>query len=398
MNKPWYVFCDRAWGTHFNTIFLHMIKQTNFSFRTTLFICLALAISMNISCTAYRAAMVSDEGVYYFSRVEIGGVKQSVKIRGADRNNPVMLYLHGGPGFPLFPIETRGGAMRELERHFTLVYWEQRGTGRSFSWRLPRKSMNVEQFVEDAREVAIYAMDLLDDEKVFVWGHSWGSNVGAILASRHPGIIHAYMSTGQSVNPFKNERLNYEFVLENALRTNNHLALRQLERVDTVAQNYGLRDALLLRKWVYHYGGIVKGELRERPYVDIGDVVNTLTAYEYSLFDKFNMLILPYFSAETLWDDLQTIDLKEMVPRIDVPVFFLVGMYDIIVSATLAQEYFEMLQAPAGKELILFEQSAHRPFSEEQEKFLDVVIDRIRPLALPPEPGPPQGKGHQPPL
>jgi pimeloyl-ACP methyl ester carboxylesterase len=308
--------------------------------------------------------------------VKIGGIKQAIKIRGDRRDNPVMIYLHGGPGFPLFPFEPQGKSMLRLERQFTMVYWEQRGTGKSFSRNLSHDSMNIEQFIEDTRQVVEYVRLATGAEKVFLWGHSWGSNIGALFASRYPELLHAYISTGQSVSPFENEQLAYEFVRERALEEGNRRALRQLARIDTTETGYSLQNALTVRRWVYRYGGIVK-QGSDRPYVDMREIAQILTAPEYSITDRINLVMFPYFSAEALWEDLKALDLREKAPRIEVPVYFLVGKYDVIVSALLAKEYFEMLEAPAGKQLILFEHSAHRPFDEETEKFLEVLKKQV---------------------
>ncbi len=293
-----------------------------------------------------------------------------------------MLFLHGGPGFPLFPVDQASQVMRNLEEDFTMVYWEQRGTGGSFSWRLPRKSLTVDDFVNDTQELADYIRDLLNVEKVFLWGHSWGSNVGALFAAEYPDMLYAYVSTGQSVNPFKNERLCYEFVIAEATNENNHRALRQMERVDTIPENYSLRDALLVRRWVTNYGGVVKEPEQDR-YIDFGYVFNTLSAPEYGILDKVNMVLMPYFSAEELWEDLKTLNLKEKAPRIDVPVYFMAGRHDVIVSAKLAAAYFDMLEAPEGKHLIWYEASAHRPHHEEKEKFLHHMRTQVLPHATP---------------
>lgn len=351
-----------------------------------------IALLLMVSCSTYRANVIGEDGIYLYNKVKIGGVYQSVMIRGTDKNNPVMLYLHGGPGYPLFPLDPSAPLgwddqedrmMHHLEEKFTMVYWEQRGTGRSYSWRLPDDSMTVDRFVEDTRELVDYATRLLGHEKVFLWGHSWGSNVGALYASRYPESLYAYMSTGQSVEPYKNERLCYEFVLENALEENNRRALRQLERVDTMSGNYGVRDALLVRRWVYNYGGIVHEGGNERPYVDLPDVWRILTAPQYSLIDKINLVLKPYYSINQLWDPLKELDLTRDAPRIEVPVFFLVGRHDIIVSAKLAESYFHTLDAPAGKTLVWFEKSAHRPYHEEPDKFLDVIMEQVRQVAVP---------------
>lgn len=366
-----------------------MNEDRFFRLRAVVFL---MALLLLVSCSAYRASVLEEEGIYVYNKVKIGGVSQSVMIRGTDKNNPVMLYLHGGPGYPLFPLDPsaplgwddhEGRMMRRLEEEFTMVYWEQRGTGRSFSWRLPDDSMTVDRFVYDTRELVDYVTGLLGHEKVFLWGHSWGSNVGALYASRYPETLYAYMSTGQSVEPLKNERLCYEFVLENALEENNRRALRQLERVDTIPEKYGVRDALLVRRWVFHYGGIVYEGSDERPYVDIPDIWRVLTAPQYSLIDKINLVLKPYYSINQLWDPLKELNLTRDAPRIDVPVFFLVGRHDIIVSAKLAEEYFNMLDAPAGKTLVWFEKSAHRPYHEEPDKFLDVITQQVRQKAVP---------------
>ena len=342
------------------------------------FLLILLIFSQLTSCTTYRIRRLPNKEIQRFEMVRIGGIRQAISIRSDDKTNPVLVYLHGGPGYPLFPFEPRQGSMLRLERQFTMVYWEQRGTGKSFSWRIPRKSMSIEQFVEDTRQVIEYVRQVTGADKVFLWGHSWGSNIGALFAARYPELLYAYISTGQSVSPFENEQLAYEFVLEQAQNENNRKALRQLAKIDTLEANYSLNHALTVRRWVYRYGGILK-EGSDRPYVDISEIGQILSAPEYSISDRINLILFPYFSAEELWEDLKAFDLREAAPGIEVPVYFLVGKYDKIVSAQLALEYLNMLEAPAGKHLILFEQSAHRPFDEEREKFLKVLKERIFP-------------------
>ncbi|MBW6479915.1 MAG: alpha/beta hydrolase [Bacteroidales bacterium] len=309
--------------------------------------------------------------------VKIGGVRQAVLINGDRTDNPVLVFLHGGPGFPMLPFEPFSESMRRLESQYTVVYWEQRGTGKSFSRRLDRKSMNMEQFISDTREVIDYVREFLNVDKVYLWGHSWGSNVGAIYASRYPETLHAYISTGQSVDPFQNERLAYEFVRDKAIQDNNPRALRQLARIDTIPENYTLQNALTIRKWVYRYGGIVYQTRDARPYVDLREIITMLTTPVYSLGVRINLLLNPYFSAEELWEDLMETNLLEQAPEIEVPVYFLVGRHDIIVSHYLAEKYFMELSAPRGKKLIWFEESAHRPFSEEKDKFLQIMKTTI---------------------
>jgi pimeloyl-ACP methyl ester carboxylesterase len=315
----------------------------------------------------------SGNHIHHFEMVKIGGVRQALLINGDRADNPVLLFLHGGPGFPMLPFEPYMESMRRLESQYTIVYWEQRGTGISFSRNIDRKTMNIEQFVSDTREVVDYVREYLNVDKVYLWGHSWGSNIGAIYASRYPETLHAYISTGQSVDPFQNEILAYEFVRNKAIEDNNRRALRQLARIDTIPENYSLQNALTIRKWVYRYGGIVYQMRNARPYVDLQEIKTILTTPIYSLGVRLNLLLNPYFSAEELWEDLMETNLFEQAPEIEVPVYFLVGRHDIIVSHYLANKYFQELSAPQGKKLIWFEESAHRPFSEEKEKFLEIM-------------------------
>lgn len=338
-----------------------------------------LLSTLLLSCqTTSRFHEFQHKEVHHFEMVRIGGVKQAILINGNNKDNPVLVFLHGGPGFPMLPFDPFCESMKQLEDQYTIVYWEQRGTGKSFNRRINRESMNVDQFVNDTREVIDFVRNRLNVDKVFLWGHSWGSNVGALYAARYPETLHAYISTGQSVNPFENERLAYEFVLEHATRDNNRRALRQLARIDTMPENYTLDHALTIRKWVYRYGGIVHHNDNERPYVDWNEIATILTTPVYSLGVRINLLLNPYFSAEVLWEDLKGIDLISQAPKIEVPVYFLVGRHDIIVSHVLAHKYFEQLKAPNGKELIWFEQSAHRPHAEEPEKFLSIMKGSVR--------------------
>jgi pimeloyl-ACP methyl ester carboxylesterase len=358
----------------------YMLSKLKFSrdfFRIrsiSVFLLLALIIT---SCSSYHLVDFRKKKVHHFDMVKIGGTRQAIMINGKSPDNPVLVFLHGGPGFPMLPFDPFLESMNRLEEQYTIVYWEQRGTGKSFNLNIDASTMNMDQFVEDTREVINYVQDLLQVEKVFLWGHSWGSNIGAIYASKYPETLYAYISTGQSVNPFLNERLCYEFVLERATKDNNRRALKQLASIDTLPENYSLSDALTIRKWVYRYGGIVYKNDLERPYLDLNEIFTILFTPLYPIDVRFNLLQNPYFSAEHLWDDLKQIDLIRQAPRIDVPVYFLVGKHDIIVSHVLAEKYFNILNAPSGKKLIWFEKSAHRPFDEEKEKFLHVMNLRI---------------------
>jgi pimeloyl-ACP methyl ester carboxylesterase len=312
-----------------------------------------------------------------FSLEIIGGVKQAILIRGENAENPVILRIHGGPGYPYFPYLPLDGKLKDLENHFTMVYWEQRGTGASFSHKVNKSQMNVDRFVEDAHEVIQYIRVKLNVNAVYVWGHSWGSNIGILLAERYPEEIIAYIGTGQSANPLENERSCYAFALERTKEENNLKGIKELQKIDTV--KYNLKDALKVRKWLYSYGGIEFAYGEARSYVDEKMLGIIWQTPQYRLRNKLNIIFHPYYSARHLWEDMKEINLFRQAPDINVPVFFLLGRYDRIVSSGIAAEYFEALDAPEGKQLIWFEQSAHRPHAEEPEKFFDLLVNVILP-------------------
>jgi pimeloyl-ACP methyl ester carboxylesterase len=312
-----------------------------------------------------------------YSLEMIGGVKQAILIRGGNTANPVMLRLHGGPGYPYFPYLPLDGTLKELEQHFTMVYWEQRGTGASFSHRVNRSQMNVDRFVEDAHEVIQYIRMKLNINAVYVWGHSWGSNIGILLADRYPEEIIAYVGTGQSVNPLENERSCYAFALDKTTEENNLKGLKELQKIDTI--RYGLKDALKVRKWLYSYGGIEFANGEVRSYVDEKMLKKIWQTPQYRLRNKLNIIFHPYYSSRYLWDDMKEINLFRQVPSISVPVYFLLGRHDRIVSSRIAADYFNFLDAQGGKQLVWFEESAHRPHIEEPEKFFDLLVNVVLP-------------------
>jgi pimeloyl-ACP methyl ester carboxylesterase len=312
-----------------------------------------------------------------YSFEKIGGVKQAILIRGENIYNPVMVRLHGGPGYPYFPYLPDEGRLKELEEHFTMVYWEQRGTGASYSHKIKKSSMNVDQFVEDTHEVVDYIKNKLHMEKVYIWGHSWGSNLGILYAEKYPEDVIAYIGTGQSVFPFENERNCYQFALEKTTSKNNQKGLKELKKIDTV--DYRLKDALKVRKWIYSYGGVEYANGEERSYVDEKMIRKIWRTPQYKFKNKINIILHPYYSGRQLWEDMKGINLFEQAPNLKVPVYFFLGKYDHIVSSALAADYFEELENPAGKQLFWFEHSAHRPYLEEPDKFFYLLVEKILP-------------------
>ena len=306
---------------------------------------------------------------------DIGGVPQAILIRGADVDQPALLRLHGGPGYPFFPYLPTTGPLKDLEKHFTLIYWEQRGTGASFSRKVRKKSMNTDQFLQDTYEVLRLAKNLLHKKKVYVWGHSWGSNLGLLVSAKYPDEIIAYIGTGQSANILANERSCFEFAVRKTQLEGHAKGIRRLSKIDTT--DYTLKDALEVRRWIYTYGGVVFSSGEERGYVDGKILKKIWRTPQYKFSNKMNIILHPYYSGKYLWDDMKVMNFFEQVPRIEVPVYFLLGRHDEIVSSSLAAEYFNMLEAPTGKTLIWFEESAHRPHMEEPVKFRQILSEKI---------------------
>jgi len=317
-------------------------------------------------CSSFRPATKEVPAIHYHGMVELNGMKQAVVVKGTSVDNPILIYLHGGPGFPLFPYLKD---FAELEKQFTVVFWEQRGTGKSFNRKIKDSSMATDTLISDLNQLVDWTFQRYQCKKVFLLGHSWGTNLGMLYASKYPDRLYAYIGTGQSVNLQENEILCLKYANQEALLHHNKKALRQLNNIDTL--DYTLDDALKVRRWIFTYGGIVHRNNEEKGYINHSVLKDILNTPEYSFKDKMGILFHSTYSGKELWDDMLKINLFQQVPKVLVPVYFFEGRYDHLVSSQLAENYFYQLDDPSGKHLIWFEQSAHRPGTEEPEKFID---------------------------
>lgn len=326
-------------------------------------------LALVLSCSVSRHVPQGKNAVYIEKELKLGSSNQSVIVRGNNKDNPVLVHLHGGPGYPLFPFIDD---FAEIEKHFTVVYWEQRGTGKSFDRNLNPESMNTDTLLNDLNELIDWTRTNIDTSRVFLWGHSWGSNLGMLYISKHPEKVKAYIGSGQSVNLLENERQCLNFSITNAKKEHNKKALKELSKIDTL--KYTLKSALAVRKWVYSFGGIVHSNYKEKSYINLEIVKKVFKTPEYSFANKINILLNSKYSGIELWDDMMQINLFKQVKEVNCPVYFFEGKYDAIVSSKLAFKYYEMLKANKGKKIIWFNKSAHRTFTEEPKKFITELL------------------------
>lgn len=306
--------------------------------------------------------------------LRIGGVDQWIFVRGVDPSAPVLLFLHGGPGSPMIPVARQFEG--SLARHFVVVHWDQRGAGKSFSLGIPRDSMTRERFAADAIELVERLRARFGVERIFLAGSSWGTVLGADVVARRPDLFYAFIAMGTVVHGPRGEAISYATVQECLRERGDTDDLRALEEIGPPPYE-SVIDVARQRQWLRRCGGVFHDPVRTSFMARYG-----YASPEYSLLDGVRFAVGEAFAGFTMVMDLHlTVDLPAQVPRIEVPVFFFQGRHDRNSPSVLVEEYFARLDAPRGKRLVWFEDSAHSLYREEPERFGRVLVEEVLPLA-----------------
>jgi pimeloyl-ACP methyl ester carboxylesterase len=255
-----------------------------------------------------------------------------------------------------------------------MVYWEQRGTGKSYNLSIPKESMTIEQFISDIKELSLILADQLSVQKIILVGRSFGSLIGLLTVKRHPELFHAFVGIGQLVHPLINDSLSYQYTLQLARQ---YADSTQIEEIKSIGYPpYEFDEVSNQRKWLTKYETIL---MREKfNYQSPNHRTDLLSTPEYSLWDILMMGIDPYFSSRYLWNQkYYRYNLFKLIPEIEIPVYFLHGRFDYFTPGELIKQYYHHVSAPMGKKIIWFEKSGHEPEYQEPQKFRDVMINQV---------------------
>jgi pimeloyl-ACP methyl ester carboxylesterase len=314
---------------------------------------------------ALRAAtaITTPNGIETLEAITLNGVAQWILVRGEDRAKPVLLWLHGGPGQPTMTLAHRYD--RELVKQFVVVHWDQRGAGKSYHPALSPAQLTPPQLVADTHALVLKLRARFNVPKIYLLGHSWGSQLGALTVARYPELFFAYIGVGQAVSVPAGYQLVYPALVARARAAGNQAALRELVALGPPPYT-NTTQLGVLGKWMAAFGGLAQQPQRSL-------LIEALLSPAYSLHDVYRYIRGASFSARAMLDDLDQIDLRTKVPRLDVPVYIVQGRHDLAAPAALAERYFDALVAPQGKQLIWFEHAAHAPPWEQPTAFQQVL-------------------------
>ncbi len=275
--------------------------------------------------------------------VEIGGIKQWISMKGINDQDPVLLFLHGGPGNSAMSYGDRFTAT--LQKHFVVVQWDQRESGKTAKLNASPKPLTVDLMLSDAIEAINYLRTRFSCRKIYLMGHSWGGFLGLQVAHTHPELLEAYFAVSPMVNQMKSERLSLEWMRSKAKEANNSLELSELAKVSIPFENG--EQLYYHRKWLAKEMGT--------------------SAPSKAFVETWAMKWLLLFSQASM------MNLSEAVAEISCPVYFFVGSRDYQTSFKLTESYFKEVKAKK-KDLFWFTNSAHNLNLTEPKKFQDIVI------------------------
>ena len=310
-------------------------------------------------CSGRTPGIDAPHAITDLTAIEIGGMDQWVMIRGDDRSNPVLLWLHGGPGAAQMPVHRAFN--KELEKDFVVVHWDQRGAGKSNHSGFSEESMTLDRFIEDVHEMTKYLKQRFAREKIFLLGHSWGTQLAILTVQRYPDHYHAFISVAQVVHPQRAEEISYEWLSKQVEERGARSEKREFEELGP--PHYEEHDRYVtFAKMKDNFGGSMDIGMGRLAWISFG-------ASEYTMGDYVKWLRGANRGSGPMWEELRDFDLFRDVSSIGIPVWFIVGENDYNTPAELVEEYFEYLDAQQGKELIILNHTAHAPFMGDPERF-----------------------------
>jgi len=301
--------------------------------------------------------------------IQARGATQWIRVRGADASNPVLLLVQQGPGLPMINEARRFGSLLGLEQAFTVIYWDQRGCGRSLRVREDRAGISLERMAGDTVSLLGFLRDRFGG-KTYVAGFSFGATLAAYAAAQRPDLVATLVATGMDIDGAAAGTGAYDFALAAARQRGSRRATRQLAAIGPPPHLKPKQFATRVR-WATNFGGVTTGET----YATLARalVASLVRSPDYSAADVLRTIRGITATQAALLPELATMDLARTLPRLEVPVVMVQGRHDQVAPGEAAQRYTSTLQAPS-KQLVWFENSAHTPHLEEPAKFRDVLL------------------------
>jgi pimeloyl-ACP methyl ester carboxylesterase len=305
--------------------------------------------------------------------IKVGGIDQWIQIRGEDRDNPVLLVLHGGPGWPnaVFTLP-----LRPWEQHFTVVQWDHRGAGKTLgrTGKAGSGEMTFDRRVDDAIDLIEFLRQHLGTDKVIVLAESMGTLTGLPLVKRRADLVHALVLTDLYVDMAANEARKWQLTLERLRAAGKAKGVAALEGIGGDPTRWDLRAWNTNMAWAFRTN-VPTPNLDRRLLFPLA-----LSSPIYSLHDLYTLFAGFQWSTAQMFEELKDYDARRLGPRFEVPFFLFQGATDMVTLTSLAEEYFGEVEAPT-KGLALIPDAGHFAAFTQPEPFLAELLTRVRPLA-----------------
>ena len=337
-------------------------KTMKYIFYFAIVIVALLAIALFFP--TWTSNIKGDNSISILEQVEINGTGHEIMIRGADKNNPVIIIVHGGPGSPETPYAVKYEDL--LESNFTVVNYDQRASGKSYNFFEDYSNLSTDLLVDDLLALTDYISEHLGKEKVILMAHSSGTYIGMQAANKFPEKYDAYIGIGQMGDTIESEKESLNYCITQAKKAGNTDDAEYLQGLTEQVENGNM---VTPREYVMKYGGSTR-------HIDNpdGDNIGVLFSSEYNLLDVIRYNYGMGYSQEKLLSHILENPLPNIVSKLDIPLYFIMGKYDYMTSSNAAKKYFDIIEAE-HKHFITFEKSAHYPQLEEKERFNEWMAD-----------------------
>jgi pimeloyl-ACP methyl ester carboxylesterase len=322
---------------------------------------------------AKELIITTPEGIVEEQFVKIGGINQWITIRGEDRRNPVLFFVHGGPG-AVYSIFTP--MLRPWEKYFTIVQWDQRGAGKTLgkTGKSGTGLLSFDRLIQDGIEIAEFLRDHLGQEKIILVASSVGSILGLNMVQRRPDLFVAYVGTDQNTG-VKAQAFSYQLTLDWLRAAGNTKGVKAVEKIGPDLTHKTPKEFTRLNQWILKANTTIPNMVTDIIFPAM------LTSPGHSLRDLIDIIKGLNFSLDQLYDELMAFDAYKLTMRFEVPFFIFQGDTDLPTPTAKAKEYFDAIEAP-HKEFVLIKQSGHLAAFARPQQFLDELLHRVRPLAL----------------